>query len=105
MRPVEEEDSALHIAAACDRAQRARTIEAAVDPGAAMPAERSRPRARIRLTVRAEQGPCSLHGPSLGAAQRARARLLAEQKPRRSECSGASYSFNSNPYRRLPARP
>ena len=63
MCPVEKEDPLAHIAAASDGAQGRWTSEAPEDAGAAVPAERSPPRA-------------SLHGPVYGASSAKTPRFL-----------------------------
>ena len=57
MTLVEEEDATPDVTAAGDRAQRGRTVEAAVDAGTAVAAEGPRPAARVGLAVGPEQRP------------------------------------------------
>src|SRR5262245_2813383 len=82
MALVEEEHALRDIAAPGNGAQRGRTVEASVDPGAAVPAERAGPDALVRLTVAPDQRPAQRLSSSSRRAAAAKACMLAKRSLR-----------------------
>src|SRR5262245_611571 len=79
MTRVEEEHAVRNIAAPGNGAQRGRAVEASVDPGATVPAERAGPDALVRLAVEADQRPAQRLSSSRRKPAAAKACMLAER--------------------------